>query len=134
MTANGTPQIDARQLIALRKRTFTAAGKALKSMLDEAVEHQAAMEAGNVPPPDGLRRAADKYVDLLHTLWLADSVLTPQILEVMAGEPYGTAVVDRSALALFTEVLRDSGLLPAEIDPDSPLGQLIGAAGTGPVS
>jgi hypothetical protein len=138
MTANGTPQAGARQLQSLRRRAFVAANKAVLALLDEAGEHRDALASGGVPPVTGLRRLADKYFTQLTFLDVIDSVLTPEALEAVANcsdgleamtaEDAVTVSVDRDALAMLTDVLRDSGLIPAEVDENTPLGQLISAA------
>ena len=137
MTANGTgPQVDARQLAALRKRRLAEAGKALQALLDAVNGHRGELDAGYVPPAAGLRKLADKYLGLLDTLAIIDSILTPEALEAMTYEDdAGTVAVRRDDLALLTDVLRDARLTPTAVTEDTPLGGLTAAAypgGLGP--
>ncbi len=125
-----TDPIDARQLAALRKRRFAETGRALKSLLDEAGAHQGALGTGDVPPADGLRKLADRYLRLLGSLDIIDAVLTPEALEAVAAEDDGKVAVRRDDLALLTEVVR--GMVPGGAEEDTPLGRLSFAAGTGP--
>jgi hypothetical protein len=133
MTAqNGTaPGIDARELRAARKRTFTAAGKACKALLEDLTTHAAEFAAGRVPPQAALRKQADKYLGLLETLDIQDSLLTPEALEAIYGEHEepGQVSVAREDLALLTGVLLSSGLVPeGAAMADGPLGRLNAAA------
>lgn len=134
-SANGSgSQADARQLAALRKRTFAQAKKALEALTGEAAGHQDEFTAGDVPSGSQLRKLAEKYARLLETIDVVDSVLTPEALEALAADDVpepepGTVTVNRDALAMASEVIRDSGLLPGEPGPDTPLGQLFRAAG-----
>ena len=128
--ANGSaPAIDARELRSARKRTFTAATKALAALIDEVAHQRDAMSAGDVPPAASLRKAADKYLGLLATLDIQDSILTPEALEAMHSEP-GQVSVSREDLALLTSVITS---MHPEVPADdrTPLGRLAAAARPG---
>jgi hypothetical protein len=130
--ANGTaPQIDARELRAARKRTFTAAGKALANLEKIVVQDRVELGNGHVPPQAALRKAADKYLGLLETLDIQDSLLTPEALEAIYAEHEEArqVSVSREDLALLTGVLISSGLVPeGAAMADGPLGRLNAAA------
>ena len=125
-----SPQIGARQLQALRTRTFTQAGKALATLADITSVHRREFDAGQVPGAAGLRKAADKYLGLLATLDIADSLLTPEALEAMHAEDGDGVVVSRGDLAPFVALLRGTGLVPRTVPEDTPLGRLSAAAGS----
>jgi hypothetical protein len=133
--ANGSaPAIDARELRSARKRAFTAAGKAIAALADEAARQRDALAAGEMPPgsPAVLRKAAEKYFALLETLDIMDSLLTPEALEVIYAEHAepGQVAVSREDLALLTSVITS---LHPEVPADdrTPLGRLTRAAHPG---
>lgn len=132
--ANGTapPQVDARKLASVRKSSLTAAKKAIEALEACVTAHRGELEAGEVPAGAGLRKLADKYLQLLGTLDLADLLLTPEGLEALADdnapEP-GVITVRRDDLALMTEFLLDSPLVPEPPGKDTPLARLAAAAG-----
>jgi hypothetical protein len=132
-TANGSaPQIDARALRAARKRTFTAAGKACKALLEDLTTHDAELAAGHVPPEAALAKQAGKYLSLLATLDTMDALLTPEVLEAIYGEHEapGQVSVSREDLALLTGVITS---MHPEVPADdrTPLGRLTAAAHPG---
>jgi hypothetical protein len=137
MTAsqNGAaPGIDARELRAARKRTFTAASKALANLEEIVAQDRVELGNGDVPPAAALRKQADKYLHLLAMLDLQDSLLTPEALEAIYAEHSepGQVSVARQDLALFTTVVTQPQVLavlnmPQEVPEDSPLGRLVAA-------
>jgi hypothetical protein len=137
-SARQRPYIDARTLSSARKRAYTAAGKALASLEAVLAAHRAGFGSGDVPPAAGLRKGTDKYLDLLSDLDTMDGLLTPEALEALAAEDTpepGTVTVGRNDLALLTEFLRDSGLVPpGPVNGDTPLGRLSEAAGLSSVT
>jgi hypothetical protein len=130
MTAsqNGSaPAIDARELRAARKRTFTAATRACAVLADAVTADIATLAAGGVPDVSGFRKMSEKYASKLDMLDLQDSLLTPEALEAIYGEHSepGQVSVARDDLALLTGVIISAGLVPeGAAAGNTPLGRL----------
>jgi len=117
-----------------RTRNLTAAKRSLKLIQEAITEHQAALEAGDVPR-DGFTASVIKYEHARIALGTIDALADGEPA-LDAGEP----VLDageipagvREDLAPLIEVLNQPWAraalgMPAEIAPDSPLGRLTAA-------
>lgn len=125
--------IDARQLRAQRKRTFTAARKALQALAEAAAADSATLENGGAPDTPAMRKTAEKYLALLGTLDIIDSVLTPFPLSELPdwAEDAGTITVSRDDVDVLVQFCR--GFVTEATGPvdGTPLGRLMLAAAAG---